>query len=134
MARNLNINSLNLKFNFNVKIMTKSGMKCLIRALFRSVQITVGQFRNNLAKNYPTVKKYGQKSSQNFWRLSNNRYWSRNFQGPFSEKNYLGFSFDCTVFSLCELFILFEFIVTLGVLKRSQSVWFYVFDRFCNEQ
>ena len=41
-------------------------MKCLIRALFRSVQITVAEFQNNLAENYPTVKKYGQKSAQNF--------------------------------------------------------------------
>ena len=36
-------------------------MKCLIRALFRSVQITVAEFRNNLAESYPTMKKYGQK-------------------------------------------------------------------------
>ena len=36
--------------------MTKSGMKCLIRALFRSVQITVAEFRNNLEESYPPVK------------------------------------------------------------------------------
>ena len=41
--------------------MTKSGMRCLIRALSRSVQITVAEFRNNLAESYPTMKKYGQK-------------------------------------------------------------------------
>ena len=85
--------------------MTKSGTKCLIRALLRSIQIPVAEFPNDLAKSYPTVKKYGQKKAQKFRRLSNNRYWSRNFQGPFSGKYYLilGYlitGFDCTLWRM----------------------------------
>ena len=55
-----------------------------------------------------------QKSAQNFCRLSNNRLWSRIFQAPFSEKNYLilGYlitGFDCT----CPIFKIFELIYSI---------------------
>ena len=46
--------------------MTISGVKCLIRASFRSVQITVAEFRKNLVESYPTVEKYGQKKPKVF--------------------------------------------------------------------
>ena len=40
---------------FNGHFRQKSGMKYLIRTLFRSAQITVAEFPNNLAESYPTV-------------------------------------------------------------------------------
>ena len=73
-------------------------MKCLVRAFFRSVQITVAEFRNNIAEGYTTVKKYGQKVSKIFEDYLITGIDSEIFKAHFQRKTVSGYlitGFDC---------------------------------------